>query len=85
MLLLDPVTTYFRDNPDYSAADAMAESEALFERQQAIQDMLDGKVHPDAVLDILSDQGFDVDEYIDVVCSNIDFITREGVLIEDLV
>lgn len=76
---IEPFTTYYRDNPDYNAADAMAETKALFLRQGLIEDWLEGKGSLDTVLDCLAEQGIGADDYMAVVDDNVEYVVDNGI------
>jgi len=72
---LEPVLSWYEPNPDYSQSDALIESENLLARQDQIELVLVGEAHPDSALELMLDQGKDVDAYIDEVVSNLSFIS----------
>lgn len=74
MLNFDVFSTSFRENPDYDYEDALAEAEALFIRQKAIQDFCSNKLSLGELLAILQSQGFSSDDYVDAVDRNLDFV-----------
>ena len=75
-----PFQTYFIENPDYNESDIQNEFNALVIRQRAINDLLEGKLSPEEVLDLLNDQKIDVDEYVNCVEHNVSFIIQNGIL-----
>lgn len=70
----DVFSTYFRENPDYNYEDALAEAEALFTRQKAIQNFCSGKLSLDGLLQIIEAQDFSPDDYVDAVDQNLDLL-----------
>jgi hypothetical protein len=63
--------TFLIENRDFNEADVQAECRRLFQRQQAIADVLDGKLPPDVLLDMVQDQGIEASEYVDCVQDNL--------------
>lgn len=61
--------TYFQPHPDYNFEDIVAESNRLFQRQRAIQAMLDGILPPDILLDMLDEHGIDPIEYVNSIAT----------------
>ncbi|WP_163695795.1 hypothetical protein [Adonisia turfae] len=79
MDILDPLMTWYREHPDYDAQDARNEAQLLYERQGAIEDLLEGKVKADDVLDRLDQQGINAAAYADTVCAQIEVIIDNGI------
>lgn len=63
--------TYLVDQRDFSEADIKAECRRLFERQKAIADVLDGKLPPDLLLDMIQEHGIEASEYVGCVQENL--------------
>ena len=78
--ILDPFMTWYREHPDYDARDARTEAQRLYERQGAIEDLLEGNVQVDEVLDRLDQQGIDAAAYADTVCQQIEAIIDNGIV-----
>jgi hypothetical protein len=74
MLLLDAFSTCFREDPDYSYEDALAEAHALLVRQRAIQKFLAQELSLSDLLAVLEYLGIDPDIYINEVDKNLDRI-----------
>ncbi|MEM6353590.1 MAG: hypothetical protein AAF766_22800 [Cyanobacteria bacterium P01_D01_bin.14] len=72
--------TWYREHPDYSGQDARKETQLLYERQGAIEDLLEGKVQADEVLDRLDQQGIDAAAYADRVCEQVEAIIDGGIV-----
>ena len=70
-----PFDTYFAENPDYNDADALAEAEALFARQRAIEGLCNGRMSADDALMILEGYGVDVDAYVQTAVDNVALLT----------
>ncbi|MBD2159551.1 hypothetical protein H6F46_02465 [Limnothrix sp. FACHB-1083] len=68
-----PFLTTFRDDSDYNQSDELNEMERLFERHRLIDKVVAGTTPVDDLLDCLNDQEYDVDQYIDTVCDDIEF------------
>lgn len=80
MDLIDPFLTFYRDHPDHDDQDGRNETQLLFERQGAIEDLIEGKAQPDEVLDRLEEQGIDAAAYVDDVCQQIEAIIDNGII-----
>ena len=78
--ILDPFMTFFREHRDHNGCDARKEAEMLYQRQGAIEDMLEGKEHPDTVLDLLEEQGIDAANYADQVHQQVTAIIDCGIV-----
>jgi hypothetical protein len=73
MLDLNPLDTIFRENPDYNASDHQSEMKLLCDRQKQIDNFLNGAISDDDLLDLLSTQGVNVDNYLEEVSENFTF------------
>jgi hypothetical protein len=69
-----PLTTFERQNPDFSGADRLQEVAAFIQRQRAIARCLDGLESPDVVLDLLDSQGLDPIAYVDEVEAAVELV-----------
>ena len=77
-----PLLTVDEDNPDFDRTDTTNEIQQLHERNSAIQAVVDGKLPPDELLDLLEFQGLDPVYYVSVAIDNLDRAIREGVAFE---
>lgn len=73
-----PLTTFQIEHGDFSAADIEAESIRYLQRQRVISACLDGREHPDLVLDMLEAHSIDPIAYVDEVEEGIDLIISQG-------
>ncbi len=73
-----PLTTFEIINPDFSEADRRAEMIRYVDRQRAIAACLDGKEHPDVVLDLLESHSIDPLAYVEGVEETIELIICQG-------
>lgn len=80
--LADPFQTLLTENRDFNESDSRKEVEALFARQQFIDDLLKGRISPDQLLQLLSDQGIEPARYLDEVESNINFVIANELSID---
>lgn len=62
---MNPFLTGYNDHPDYNEADHQAEFERMCQRNDAIQDLLDGNQSPGYVLDLLESQDIDPLVYVE--------------------
>jgi hypothetical protein len=69
-----PLSTFYRDCDDYNSDDTWAEINSLIARQQAISDMLDGKITPNDLLDFLEVHGIKPLDYVEAVVSSIELV-----------
>ncbi len=77
---LDPFTTVAREDLDMNQADERREAILLADRQQVIQDFLNGKTEEDHVLETLLAQGISPDDYLHLVNDNIDYVIDQGIV-----
>lgn len=82
MHYLIPLSTNYRDNPDFNYLDSLNEFELLKTRQQAIGALLKGDMHPDDLLDLLDEQDIDPLEYAEAVAEAVDFVIRNQIQVE---
>ena len=80
MEIITPWLTCYREHPDHDAQDKRRETEQLFQRQGAIEDLLEGRGHVDVVLDLLEEQGVDAAAYADEVHAQVTAIIDSGVV-----
>ena len=59
-----PLLTFFGPNPDLSPPEIEKEFNQMLERNQALDDFLEGKLPASDVLDILEANGVDPVEYV---------------------
>lgn len=78
---LDPLSTIFIDDPDYNQSDEDGEIQRLFQRQEAISSMLDGKISVDDALDLLQSQGINPDDYAAAAIDNMDWVMKNGLIL----
>jgi hypothetical protein len=69
MAQISPLLTFFDPNPDLSPAEIEKEFHQMVERNQALDDFLEGKLPATDVLDILEANGVDPVEYVTEVDS----------------
>lgn len=79
---LSPVSTNFRDNPDYNTSDSAWEFAQLQQRQQAIDAMLSGQISPDELLQVLEYQEIDPNEYMRASTAAINHVINNAIPIE---
>lgn len=79
MQRLAPFTTFALEEGDFSPSDIAAEMERYVLRQKAIAACLDGREHPDTVLDMLEAHSIDPVAYVDAVTANVELIIQESV------
>lgn len=77
-----PITTFQIEHGDFSPADIEAESIRYLQRQRAIAACLDGREHPDLVLDMLEAHSIDPVAYVDEVEEGIDLIISKGLMVD---
>lgn len=82
MHYLIPLSTNYRDNPDFNHLDALNEFELLKTRQQAIGAILKGDMNPDDLLDLLDEQDIDPLEYAQAASEAINFVINNQLPIE---
>lgn len=76
---MNPFNTFLVERPEYGQSELEAECRALFERQKAIQGLIDGSVDAETLLDMLQEQdGISADEYVATVTDNVDFLLSDG-------
>ncbi|HEY9672239.1 MAG TPA: hypothetical protein V6D11_12395 [Waterburya sp.] len=63
--MINPFDTYLFEHPDFSEEDRMQEINRLFQRQRAVQCLLDGILPPDVLLDVLQEHGIDAANYVE--------------------
>ena len=80
MDVIDPFLTFYRFHPDHNVQDERKETELLYQRQGAIEDMLEGREHVDVVLDMLEEQGIDAAAYADAVHDQVTAIVDSGIV-----
>lgn len=78
-----PLMTAFRNNPDYDRLDEYAEIGALLTRQTLVNKIFAGQASIDELLDCVNDQGFEVDDFIETVSQEIEFV-QENDLAKDM-
>lgn len=78
-----PLMTAFRDNPDYDRLDEFAEIQSLLTRQDLVNKIFAGQASIDELLDCVNDQGFEVDDFIETVSQEIEFV-QENDLARDM-
>lgn len=83
MHVLFPFITYADNNPDFNEADSLAEAERLFQRQTVIEAVLQGKEHPDVMLDMLEEHGIDAAEYVESAEEGVDLVIANQIPIEE--
>lgn len=71
--LIQPFLTYYRQDVDYSVADAAHEFNLMVQRNEAIDAFLTGHQDVDYMLDVLNDQGIEPEEYLEAVESEIEY------------
>ena len=81
MDLILPLSTFYRENPDYNLADSINETRLLIQRQGMVDKVLSGDEQPDTLLDLLDSQGLDPIEYINSVEFNVQLVLENGILI----
>ncbi|MEL7354055.1 MAG: hypothetical protein AAFN38_21715 [Cyanobacteria bacterium J06560_5] len=72
--------TPFRENSDYNRQDERGEAEALYQRQGAIEDFVEGKGQADTLLDMLEEQGIDAAAYADRVHAEVEAVIDSGIV-----
>jgi hypothetical protein len=82
MLYIDPLSTNFRDDPDFNASDRANEIELLAVRQRAIDEVLRGELSPANLLELLESQEVDPVEYMEAATEAIEFVINQGMAIE---
>jgi hypothetical protein len=82
MFYIDPLSTNFRDEPDFNESDRAREFELLAVRQRAIEEILRGELSPSDLLEILESQEIDPTEYMDAATGAIEFVLNQGIGIE---
>jgi hypothetical protein len=81
MHYLTTLSTNFRDDPDFNESDQASEFESLRVRQRAIDDLLQGKISPVDLLDLLEYQEIDPVEYMDAATAAIETVINQGTVI----
>lgn len=82
MHYLLPFSTYHANDPDFDAADHLAETRRLFERQQVISQFLEGGISAEDFLDLLEAHEIDVQEYAVNVSKGVDLVIRQSIPVE---
>jgi hypothetical protein len=82
MFYIDPLSTNFRDNPDFNDSDRDFEVGLLKVRQRAIDEVLRGELPPGDLLDLLESQQIDPVEYMDAATAAIESVINRGMEIE---
>lgn len=77
--LLDPFLPSIGLNPEYSASDDRRAIEAMALRTDLITDLLQGSRPLDDVLDCISDQGEDPDQWLGDVIGQVNYVMDNGV------
>ena len=78
--LIDPFLTFYGHSPDHGASDGRRETEALMQRQDLIEDWLEGAESAETVLDCLEEQGVGADAYLATVQANVQHVIDGGVV-----
>lgn len=78
-----PFDFYLPTESGLSESDLDAEIELLFKKQRAVQDLLNGDVHPSEFLEILDSFSVDIDEYIESSTAGMELITSGRVGINE--
>lgn len=81
--ILTPLSTWLVEDPDHDAVDTDREVRALWERQSMVDRLLAGEVTHEDLLDLISSQGHNPDEYIVSACAAIDQVLEGRVEIEN--
>lgn len=81
MFYLTPLSTNFRDDPDFNESDRAKEFELLATRQGAIDDLLQGNISPVDLLDLLEYQEIDPTEYMEAATEAIEAVINQGMVI----
>jgi hypothetical protein len=82
MLYLAPLSTNFRENPDFNESDRSREFELLAVRQGAIEEVLRGELSPGDLLDLLESQEIDPLDYMEAATEAIESVINRGEVIE---
>lgn len=72
--------TWYAADSDHNRQDERQAAEQLYQRQGAIEDMIEGREHVDTVLDMLEEQGIDAAAYADAVHADITAIIQGNVV-----
>ncbi|MBD2259912.1 hypothetical protein [Pseudanabaena sp. FACHB-2040] len=75
----DLFRTFCSEDPDFNRADERADLAQLIERETKIEGFLNGQTRLSEVLDCLSDQGIEPDDWVDTTVNNIEFIIDSGI------
>ena len=67
-----PFSLVPEENPDFNESDLKQAHEDYCRLQSAIQSCLDGTLPPDVLLDMLAENGVDVDQYVAEVAENVE-------------
>lgn len=79
---LQPFTTFALEEGDFSPSDMAQEMQRYVQRQKAIAACLEGREHPDVVLDMLEVHSIDPVAYVDAVTENVSLIIAESLPVE---
>lgn len=78
-----PFDFYLPTESGLSESDLNTEIQLLFKKQQAIQDLLNGDVHPSEFLEFLDSFSVDVDEYMESSMLGMELITSGKVEVDE--
>jgi alkaline phosphatase len=81
--ILDPLNTLLIVTADHDEADVMAEIDALFQRQTLVDRIMAGEASHEDLLDCLSTQQLNPDEYIEAVTGAIEDVLSGRIVIEN--
>jgi len=62
--MTNPLTTILEESPDFNPTDRLNAITRLYQREAVADAVLRGKLHPSAILDVISDQGINPDTYL---------------------
>lgn len=65
--MINPFDTYLFEHPDFNEEDRMLEIQRLFQRQRAIDCLLEGTLPPEVLLDMLEEHGIDAAHYAEQI------------------
>lgn len=74
--------TPFILDPDMDNVDVDQEWEKMLSRTKATEAMIQGDLKFNNFLDFLESQGYDIEEYLDVVDRNIDYVIKQNIIVE---
>ena len=84
-IIINPFLTYEYDaylEDDFEGE--QREMQKMFERNNAIEDFLEGKLDPDSVLDLLEEHQINPADYVASVTSQLDWLMRHGHVPDDM-